>query len=345
VIVCPAIADATDASRVAERIMSGFKVPFAAAGRELDVAISIGVATTSSPTMDANELVRRADQALYEAKDKGRRRWQIYQEAMQRSALRRLGIQDDIRAALEAGHMRLHYQPVVDMRTGQVVGAEALVRMQHPQRGLVLPDEFIDVAEDSELIIPLGDWVLEQVCAQIAEWSQGPGFRLAMNVSSRQVMDLVSFDKVFDAAAAAGIELSCLGLEMTERVLIEGGDSVIGRLRRLTEAGVGLAIDDFGTGYSSLSYLHRFPVDTLKIDKSFIHGLVANRADTAIVEALVQLSDTLGLTVIAEGVEDEQQAAALRRIGCHLVQGYLFGRPQPPEVISGMLRARSPAAG
>jgi diguanylate cyclase (GGDEF)-like protein/PAS domain S-box-containing protein len=335
-LIC-GVTDELDVPRIVERVMSALAAPVVIGDKLIEVTASIGVATTRHTGTVSSDIVRQADTALYEAKRRGRNRWEAYSEGLHRKAHQRHALETDLRHAIDDDLFRLHYQPIFDLTSGRVVGAEALLRLAHPTRGLLRPSSFIEVAEDSDLIAPIGNWVLDEACSQLAEWQPVPGFQLAVNVSGREACSLAVTGRVLEATAQAGVDPSQLLLEMTEGVLIDGGDSVVGELDRLTKAGVGLAIDDFGTGHGSLSYLRRFPVDTLKIDRSFVAGLGANRHDSAIVEAVAALSHSLDLTTVAEGVETPDQLAALRAMGCHRAQGFLLGRPVPPEDIGSLL--------
>ena len=315
VVVC-AVPDEDSVQHIVERLQASLVAPVVAVGKPVQVNASIGVAVTSYASADPGELLRHADAALYEAKRRGRHRWQAYNEVLHSRAGQRHTVELDLRRAIDEELFKLYYQPIFDLGNGRVVGAEALLRLAHPRRGLLQPGSFIEVAEDSDLIIPIGDWVLHEACSQVVSWQPPAGFQLAVNISAREMNDLAVTNRALDATTEAGIDPSKLLLEMTEGALIEGGPSIVRELSRLREAGVGLAIDDFGTGYGSLSYLRRFPVDTIKIDRSFIAGLGENADDSAIVEAVTALSHSLKLTAIAEGVERPGQIFLLRELGC-----------------------------
>ena len=344
VILCPAIADDADATRIAARLDGALTTPIQLAGREVDVSASIGISTTRNGTIDPEDFLRQADLAMYEAKQNGRRRWAMYNPSVGERTTRRRHVEHDLQVALDERWLLLHYQPVIDMEAERIVGVEALLRIAHPERGLLMPDSFIDVAEESDLILPIGEWVLNEACSQLARWQRYGEISASVNFSAREVATHRVTESVLAAAAATGIAPANLTLEMTERVLIEAADPTLDDLQRLTDLGVRLAIDDFGTGYSSLTYLNRFPVDTLKIDRSFVAGLGLRDRDTAIVEAILGLARTLNLSTVAEGVETAEQVTALRSLGCRHAQGFHLGRPMPAEAITPLLESQALAA-
>jgi len=340
VVVCPGITEDVDAAGIAERLERALARPHVIAGKAIDVTASIGVTTTHDSRVEADELLHQADLAMYEAKSTGRHRWVLYDDRVGNQSRRRREIEQDVRSAIENGWLVLYYQPVVDLRSERIVGVEALLRIAHPEHGLVMPDEFIDIAEESDLILPIGEWVLHEACRQLARWREDVDLDASVNISGRQVATHNVTRTVLGATAENGIAPANLTLEMTERVLIEAADPTLLDLERLTEHGVRLAIDDFGTGYSSLTYLNRFPVDTVKIDRSFIAGLGVRDRDTAIVEAITSLARTLDITAVAEGVETREQLEALKELGCHRAQGYHLGRPMPADELTEVLRAQ-----
>ena len=348
-VVCPSVDSEHDAAGIAERILAALDEPVAVGEARLHVGASIGITFTRSPASAPEQLLSHADTAMYQAKRRGRHRWEVYNDAVQHSALQHLAVQRDLRAALDQHRFRLHYQPIVDLRGDRIVAVEALLRLDHPDRGLLLPSAFIDVAEDSDLIVPIGDWVLREACRQAADWNDrfGP-LDVSVNVSGRQATHLAVTEQVVAATADTGLDPARLCLEMTEHVLIGAGESIAADLNRLTDVGVRLALDDFGTGYSSLTYLRRFPVHTVKIDRSFVGGLGESARDTAIVEAITALARTLDLDLVAEGVETSVQRDLLWTLGCRRAQGFHFARPQPAEVITELLdrdaRTASPPA-
>jgi EAL domain-containing protein (putative c-di-GMP-specific phosphodiesterase class I) len=286
------------------------------------------------------DLLRCADLALYVAKGRGKDQLVQYNDALHAQMLDRLALRSELGRALEGQQFVLHYQPIVTIDTGEIIGAEALVRWQHPTRGLVPPLEFIELAEDTGLIVPLGLWVLDRACAQAREWSdpRHDGFRMSVNVSGRQLQEPDFVDEVRSALQRHRLSPTSLVLELTESILIHDGSQIVQRLTALRELGVRIAIDDFGTGYSSLAYLKDLPIDVLKVDKSFVDGLGQdNSQDGVLARAIVSLTHSLHLDVVAEGVERAQQRDDLWTAGCTLGQGYLYSKPVTPEALCAML--------
>lgn len=320
-----------DAVSVAEAIASRFGRVFALGGRELSVTVSTGIALGEPDANRADDLVHNADVAMYRAKSGGKARHIVFDPAMHVDSLDRLELESDLRRAIDHGELRVHYQPIVFMRSGVIGEFEALVRWQHPKRGLVSPGEFIPIAEESGLILPIGQWVLEQACQQMAAWHAefpfDPPLRLSVNLSPRQFQQPALVDEVARAVREAGLPPDCLKLEITEGVIMRDVEATIDTLSRLKDLGIKLAIDDFGTGYSSLSYLKRLPLDVLKIDRSFVAGIGRDSDDTAIVRAIISLAKSLELEVTGEGIETPEQAALLTALGCDLGQGYYYGKP------------------
>jgi diguanylate cyclase (GGDEF)-like protein/PAS domain S-box-containing protein len=339
-ILLEEIAGEADAIEMAERVAALFTRPFVVAGSEHFVSASVGIAIAHGGELPM-ELVRDADAAMYRAKERGRSRYEVFDEAMRGRALARLRVENDLRRALERGELRLDYQPVVSLRDRAMVGVEALIRWHHPQRGLIPPAEFIPVAEENGLIEPIGRWVLDRACRQAAHWhAVAPDSRpleIAVNLSAVQLTKTGLTDTVRTALQASGLDPACLCLEITETAMLRERETIEDTLRALGELGVRVVLDDFGTGYSSLSYLPRLPLDALKIDRSFVDGLGTEPRDTAITEAIVAMSRALSLGVVAEGVEHERQVAELLRLGCELAQGFHFSRPVPAGEISSML--------
>ena len=319
------------AATIAGKIADHLAEPLTIDGHELPVAASIGIALYPRDGRDPQDLLKNADTAMYRAKEAGRGGFCFFSSEMNAHALQRLTLENELRRALEQGELEVFYQPQVDIDSGRLLGAEALVRWRHPVKGLVPPDRFIPVAEDSGLIVPLGEQVLRAVCRQIAAWRQC-GFeppRVAVNLSARQFRQANLVEQVARILDETGVDAACLELEITESVAMQNADSAIEALQRLRAMGIALAIDDLGTGYSSLSYLKRFPIDTLKIDRSFILGVPDDGDDTAIVQAISAMAGSLHLSLLAEGVETEVQRAFLASLGCQAAQGYLFGKPLP----------------
>jgi diguanylate cyclase (GGDEF)-like protein len=346
VVVCEDT-ETEGAMRIAERVAAAIAEPISLYGRDLVITPSVGLAT-AAPSARAEDVLRDADVAMYRAKERGRARIEVFDETIRAQMLARIEMEHALRRAIANGELRLHYQPVVETTTGKLVALEALVRWQHPTQGLLYPDTFIPLAESAGLIIPLGRWVIEESCRQIAEWraAQSPlgGVRTSINLSARQFADAGLVDLVRDAMSAFRLSGASVGFEITESVLMEEAEVAVETLGRLKRLGVYLAIDDFGTGYSSLSYLQLFPVDTVKIDRSFVMRLGSDKGSDVIIAAVVGLAQALGLDVVAEGVETADQLESLVRLGCRRVQGYYFGRPQAPEAYesdsSGMTKPR-----
>ena len=318
-----------------ERALAELAVPLAVAGKDIYVGASIGIASTDTGTTEPTALLSNADAAMYQAKRRGGNRVEVFGEELRVRVLDRMDTEHALHGALERSELALHYQPVVRVADGRPVGCEALLRWDHPDQGLVSPNRFIPVAEESGLIIPIGTWVLEEGCRQVARWEEmgmaGPAGVLEVNLSARQVdhPDLVA--SVERALADSGLSPDRVVLEITESTLMHDARSALRVLQRLKDLGVSLAIDDFGTGYSSLGYLQRFPLDVLKVDKSFVAGLGQAPGGEEIVAAVVGLAHALGLRVVAEGVETHRQLAALQELGCDFAQGYLFSPPVPAE--------------
>ena len=339
-ILSSEIARVEDASEAAERILEGLRRPWVVQGQEFHVSTSIGIAMYPSDGDDAESLLRNADTAMYRAKERGRDNYQLFTPAMNATIAERLVVEGSLRHGLERGEFVVHYQPQVDLRSGQVVGTEALVRWQHPDRGLVAPAEFIPVAEDTGLIVPLGEWVLRTACAQNRAWQEDglPPLRVAVNLSARQFQQRNLVDMVAQALEDTGMDPHCLQLEITEGVAMQDVDSTIAVLRSLRAMGVEIAMDDFGTGYSSLSYLKLLPVSAVKIDGSFVRDLTIDPNDAEIAAAVISMAHNLKLNVIAEGVETEEQLALLKQRDCDEGQGYLFSRPAPAEAVEELLK-------
>jgi EAL domain-containing protein (putative c-di-GMP-specific phosphodiesterase class I) len=311
------------------------------AGRDVAVHASIGVATETARDLGAEELLRRADVAMYRAKLRGKGTFEVFEPAMQEMVSRRLEIRTDLERALDRRELSLQYQPILDMATRTVTGVEALVRWNHPRWGLVHPGDFIGIAEETGLIADIGLYVLEEACRQCQEWQVAYGddnaFSMSVNVSPRQLRGRDFVGDVWKALTRTGLHPSRLVLEITESVMLDAPQEAGERLRALKDLGVRLSIDDFGTGYSALSVLQDLPLDVLKIDKAFVDHVADDPRRAAFTQAIIRLGKTLGLALVAEGVETAEQADRLRALGCELAQGYFFSRPVDAERISGLL--------
>ena len=331
VVLLEDLSGADSAATIAGKLASRLCEPLVIGGHELPVSASIGIALYPRDGGDAQDLLKNADTAMYRAKENGRGGFCFFAGEMNAHALRRLTLENELRRALDQGELEVFYQPQVMMSDARLIGAEALVRWRHPVNGLVSPIDFIAVAEETGLIVALGEQVLRIACRQIADWQRRglPPLTVAVNLSPRQFRQVDLVDTIAAVIAETGIDPACLELEITESAAMQDADCTIEALQKLHAMGVTLAIDDFGTGYSSLAYLKRFPIDKLKIDRSFILGLPEDSDDTAIVQAIAAMAASLGLTLLAEGVENEAQRAFLMAHRCSAAQGYLFGRPQP----------------
>jgi len=328
------------AADVARRLIDVFARPFEVAGHELTVTPSLGISIYPHDGDDLETLLRNADTAMYRAKEVGRNAFQFYSSEMNSSSLDRLLMESNLRRALVQQEFILHYQPLVNLETGLIIGVEALIRWLHPELGVILPDRFIHVAEESGLINPIGDWVLCEACRQAQAWcDEGlPPVTMAVNVAPVQFRQSGFIEVVAGALATSGLEAGRLELELTERTVMHDADITMGTLSALHRMGVELSLDDFGTGYSSLAYLKRFPVGKLKIDRSFVNDLETDPDDWAIASTIVSMGRSLRMTVLAEGVEKPEQLALLRKMGCDMAQGYHFSRPVSAEGMAEMLR-------
>jgi diguanylate cyclase (GGDEF)-like protein/PAS domain S-box-containing protein len=339
-LVCEDLGGERDAAALADRLLEVLRQKVYLDGRGVVVDVSIGIALTSSAEGPAEDLLRDADAAMYRAKGRGGGLWELFDEELRAHAVARLDLEDALRRALEEGELRVFYQPVTTLDE-RPVSAEALVRWQHPAHGLISPADFIPIAEETGLIVPLGQFVLEEACRQLAEWRRSDPalaeLTIAVNLSARQLADPGLPERVCEVLTANGLDPSVLCLEITESVLMDDVGTPANSLLALHELGVQLAVDDFGTGYSSLLSLRRFPVQVLKLDRSFVSGLGRNERDTAIVGSVIQLAHALGLVAVAEGVETEAQLEALVSLGCDRAQGYLWSPPVPPDAARDLL--------
>ena len=338
-LLLPKIEQLTDATEIAERVLTAVGRTRVIVGHEFNISISIGITLFPTDGDDAETLLTNADIAMYQAKEQGKNNFQFFTPAMNTRIQNRLALENDLRHGLERGEFVVYYQPQLNISTGQIVGVEALVRWQHPERGLVLPMEFIPVAEETGLIVPLGEWVLHAACAQIRSWQEAglPPLRVAVNLSAREFQQGNLIEAVAGVLEETGLAPEFLQLEITEGVSIQDVDFTIKVMGELKEMGVQIAIDDFGTGYSALSYLRRFPIDVVKIDRSFVCDLTIDSTDAEIATTIIVMAHNLGLEVIAEGVETEEQLAFLKQRRCDEMQGYLFSKPVPAEKLEEIL--------
>ncbi len=339
-VLLPNLTRAEESMQSAERILRSFEPPFSVSGQEVHLGASIGISLYPSDGEDAETLLRNADLALNRAKDQGRNNYQLFTPVMNARAFERLTLENQLRRALEQGQFILHYQPLVDLKGGGIEGAEALLRWRHPEQGLVFPEHFIPLAEETGLIVPLGEWVLRESLAQMARWKAAglPPVKVAVNLSARQFQQEGLLPQVLGALKATGVEPGSFTLEITESLAMKDAEYTYQILKSFQQMGVSIAIDDFGTGHSSLSYLKKFPLRTLKIDRSFVRGTPADSQDAAIVRAVIALARSMNLRVVAEGVEKPEQAIFLRQQGCDSFQGYWFSRAVAPDEFADMLR-------
>ena len=342
VVLLPGFTSFAEIEHIPPQILSVFEEPFVIDGLDLYMTTSIGIALYPDDGADLESLIKNADMAMYRAKEHGRNNYQLHTAAMNNAAAERMTIETNLRKALERGELQLYYQPKVDLQTHRVIGMEALIRWKHPEWGMVSPAKFIPVAEDTGLIVPIGDWVLRNACAQNKSWqNEGwPPLRVSVNLSALQFQRPHLAQQVAGVLAETGLEAEWLEIEITESLLMQNTEAIITTLEELKELGVHLSIDDFGTGYSSLSYLERFPIDSLKIDQSFVRPIQDEDSDALIAKAIISLGHSLNLEVIAEGVETVGQLEFLRSQNCDTVQGYLISEPIPPEEFVEVLRRR-----
>ncbi len=346
-VVLADMAHVDDAARVARKVLEVFGRPFRVAGRELYVTASVGITLYPLDDKEPQALLRDADVAMYRAKETGRNTYQFYSADMTAKAAERLALESALRRAIELDELFLEYQPIVDCGNGAIVGAEALLRWRHRRRGLIMPGEFIPLAEETGIIVSLGEWVLRRACTQARAWRDA-GFsslRVAVNLSPRQFQQPDLAATVFRILEETGADPACLDLEITEGAIMQQPEISIETLRRLSERGIALSVDDFGTGYSSLSYLKRFPINHLKIDQSFVRDITTDPNDAALVNAIITMAKSLDIGVIAEGVESKAQLDYLHAHGCEVAQGYLFSRPVSADDFGGLLRAGMPLPG
>ena len=341
VVLIDGVAGVGDAVRVAERVAAALGEPIELGERQVVVRTSVGIALSEDHESQPGVILRNADVAMYEAKKEGKGRSKVFDPGMFAKALRRLELGNDLRRAIEQEELRLYYQPKVELSTGSIAGVEALVRWEHPERGLILPEEFIPLAEETGLIVPLGWWVLREACRRVGEWGEkypaALPLGMSVNLSVKQFQEPDLVRGLAGMLLEIGLEPSRLQLEITESVVMEDADYAAGLLQGLKGIGVKIAVDDFGTGYSSLSLLRRFPFDEMKIEKEFIDGLGKNDQDAVIVQLVTDLAHELGMHVVAEGVETAKQLARLREMGCDQAQGHYFWESLPGEETAALL--------
>jgi diguanylate cyclase (GGDEF)-like protein/PAS domain S-box-containing protein len=346
VLVCEDVTSEADATAIAAELAESLSAPMLLSSGKIRLTASIGIAIASSGA-SAHSLLRDADAATYRAKERGGARFELFDTATRARILERQQRETELRRAIEEEQLRLHYQPIVSASSGEIVAAEALVRWQHPERGLLGPNEFLPLAERVGLINPLGKWVLEQACAQAIRWrslrGEGTPLRVSVNVSGHQLTRDNSQAVLECVLAHQALDPSLLSLEITESVLLQDGEAPVEALAALRELAVEILLDDFGTGYSSLSYLHRLPLDGIKLDRTFIASITEGRVHREITRAVIQMAQALDLKVVAEGVETEDQLACLRALQCPLLQGFYFARPLPVEEMTGLLGGRDAA--
>jgi diguanylate cyclase (GGDEF)-like protein len=336
-----------DAARAAERILDTFRAPFVLDGQDAFGSASIGISGGSDLRDSGRDPLREADIALYRAKASGRGRYTIFEQRMSHLPSEHLHLESDLHRAIERNELRVHYQPIFSLADSHITGLEALVRWEHPEKGLVAPGHFIPLAEDTGLIVPIGKWVLAEACRQMRQWQEQlqstQQMFVSINLSARQLQDPSLLQDVQEALEGSGLDPQCVQLEITESVVMAEPEATVFKLHALKSLGIKLAVDDFGTGYSSLAYLKRFPIDVLKIDRAFVSGLDSDQGeqDSAIVQTVVSLAQALGLRTTAEGIEERSQWTRLLELGCDSGQGYIFSRPLGAEAIEGLLRGGS----
>jgi predicted signal transduction protein with EAL and GGDEF domain len=339
-ILLDGIEDISETKQIAERIQQQLSAPFRINGHEIFISASIGIATSNNGYKSPDDLLRDADTVMYHAKMLGKGRYELFEERMQASAQTRWRIENDLRQAVDRKEFQVHYQPIVALETDRLEGFEALLRWQHPRRGLIFPNEFISIAEETGLIIPIGQWVLREACKQMREWQITSANRdpvtISVNLSGKQLSDPQITAQIDQILKETGLDPQFLKLEITETVFMENVESTSTTFSQLRALDIALSIDDFGTGYSSLSYLHHIPINILKIDRSFVSRMIDGGESMAIIKTIVSLAKSLGMMVIAEGVESEQQKLQLQGLRCERGQGYFFSKPLDANAASAL---------
>ncbi|SFG59797.1 putative bifunctional diguanylate cyclase/phosphodiesterase [Methylobacterium gossipiicola] len=342
-LLVPACGDPIRATALARRVVDAFEETFEVVGHTFRVGLCLGLAIGTHPGTDANTLITDADLALYQAKNEGRRGIRLFEPAMRSAVIARRTLHDEIGRALAAGELVMHYQPQVAFATGQIVGAEALLRWRHPTRGLLLPGMFLSTLEAHPMAADIGGWIIEETCRQAAQWRAAglPPIRIAVNLFAAQLRAGTLTRDVRNALARYRMAPSDFEIEVTERIALQADDATLESIHALHAEGVAVAFDDFGTGYASLASLKRFPLTRLKIDRSFVRDVLNDRHDAQIIRAILLMAQSFGLDVIAEGIETEGQEAILREMGCHEGQGYLYGKALPPAALAALIRTRA----
>ena len=343
VILLDGMSEFHDAITIAERIQQKLRSPSIVDRHHIYTGASIGIVLSSGGYQNASDIMRDADIAMYRAKAKGKARYEIFDRAMYDETIRSIELENNLRLAIERNEFLLHYQPIVCLKSDRLVGFEALIRWQHPEQGLISPDDFIPVAEDTKLILDIGEWLLKEACQQLQQWQQKyasspyiTSLKMSINLACQQLQEPQFIEKLDRILKETGVDGSSLRLEITESALIEPGGSVRDTLEKIRKRKIKLSIDDFGTGYSSLSYLRRFPIDNLKIDRSFIEQMNTDAENLEIVRVIIALAKTLGMDAISEGVETPQQLQQLKALGCEFGQGFLFAKPLTSEMIDSI---------